>query len=393
MTPNFYYELINNLNYAVICINKNFNVELANQQVCELFGYKKDELINAPINSILDGFKENLLQRINIFDKPGIKDFPNFIFESEAVCSSGLKLEVELSISKWQYEQGTYISVIIRDISQHHREQEALTKAQDFIESKLENENRRLLEEEKEFIKMQEELRLAREIQQHLLPDSPPTIDGFDIAAINIPAKEVGGDYYDFDLNEEKLFFCLGDVSGKGMPASLLVANLQASLHSQLKNSLTPKEIIQNSNQLIYQNTDPTKFITFFYGLLDVTNGQITYCNAGHDQPILLTSKSKLINLQTGGIPLGVLPEFEYENTNVNITEGEILILYSDGITEAWNENQEEFGLERLINKLQTSKDLNAIDIIKSVINEIQSFIGEVPQMDDMTMMIIKNNK
>jgi sigma-B regulation protein RsbU (phosphoserine phosphatase) len=393
MTPNFYYELINNLNYAVICINKNFNVELANQQVCELFGYKKDELINAPINSILDGFKENLLQRINIFDKPGIKDFPNFIFESEAVCSSGLKLEVELSISKWQYEQGTYISVIIRDISQHHREQEALTKAQDFIESKLENENRRLLEEEKEFIKMQEELRLAREIQQHLLPDSPPTIDGFDIAAINIPAKEVGGDYYDFDLNEEKLFFCLGDVSGKGMPASLLVANLQASLHSQLKNSLTPKEIIQNSNQLIYQNTDPTKFITFFYGLLDVTNGQITYCNAGHDQPILLTSKSKLINLQTGGIPLGVLPEFEYENTNVNITEGEILILYSDGITEAWNENQEEFGLERLINKLQTSKDLNAIDIIKSVINEIQSFIGEVPQMDDMTMMMIKNNK
>jgi PAS domain S-box-containing protein len=393
MVPNFYYEMLNNLNYAVICTNKNFNIEIANHQVYELFGYKKDELTNAPINSILDGFKENLLQRINIFDKPGVKDYPNFIYESEAVCSSGLKLKVELSISVWQYVQDKYISVIIRDISQHHREQEALTKAQDFIESKLENENRRLLEEEKEFIKMQEELRLAREIQQHLLPDSPPSIDGFDIAAINIPAKEVGGDYYDFDLNEEKLFFCLGDVSGKGLPASLLVANLQASLHSQLKNNLSPKEIVANSNQLIYQNTDPTKFITLYYGVLDIHKEQIIYSNAGHDQPIVISQESNILKLREGGLPLGILTDQQYENSEINFKSGKMLIIYSDGITEAMNKDQEEFGLERLINKLKNLRDLNAADIINSVINDIRSFVGEIPQMDDMTMMIIKNNK
>lgn len=393
MSPNFYFEILNNLNYAVICTNKNFNIELANHQAYELFGYKKDELTNAPINSILDGFREDILQRVNIFDKSELKDFPNFIYESEAVCSSGLRLKVELSISIWQHDNDIYISAIIRDISQHHREQEALTKAQDFIESRLENENRRLLEEEKEFIKMQEELRLAREIQQHLLPDSLPSIDGFDIAAINIPAKEVGGDYYDFDLREGKLFFCLGDVSGKGLPASLLVANLQASLHSQLNNNLSPKEIVNNSNQLIYQNTDPTKFITLYYGMLDIQKEQITYSNAGHDQPIVISPESGITKLREGGVPLGILPDQEYENSEISIKRGEMLIIYSDGITEAMNKDQEEFGLERLIDKLQILKNLNALDIIDDVINDIRSFVGEIPQMDDMTMMIIKNNK
>jgi sigma-B regulation protein RsbU (phosphoserine phosphatase) len=182
-------------------------------------------------------------------------------------------------------------------------------------------------------------------------------------------------------------------VSGKGLPASLLVANLQASLHSQLKNNLSPKEIVANSNQLIYQNTDPTKFITLYYGVLDIHKEQIIYSNAGHDQPIVISQESNILKLREGGLPLGILTDQQYENSEINFKSGKMLIIYSDGITEAMNKDQEEFGLERLINKLKNLRDLNAADIINSVINDIRSFVGEIPQMDDMTMMIIKNNK
>ena len=265
-------------------------------------------------------------------------------------------------------------------------------KAQNFLEGRLETENIRLLEEEKKLIKMQEELRLAREIQQHLLPETPPIIAGYDIAAINIPAKEVGGDYYDFvRISQHTLFFCLGDVSGKGMPAALLVANLQAALHSQSFVSQTPKECVRNSNKLIHQNTDSNKFITLFYGLLSTESDQVTYCNGGHDQPVYVKSDTEVKHLHTGGIPLGFLPDYDYQQVEMQFESGATLLLYSDGVTEAMNHNEEEFGLDRLTETLKRNRNKRASEVIHEILEEIKRFSGETPQMDDVTLIIKKD--
>jgi PAS domain S-box-containing protein len=385
----FYRELIGNLNDAVICLNSEFKIEWVNKQAGRLFDLTRDGLKNRPVGFLLQGC-ESAVTRVL---QKKTSELTNEVFELEAQSGSGRQFQAEVSVASWNHQQSRYYSLLIRDISEQKREQEALQKAQAFIEGRLEIENYRLLEEEKKFIKVQEELRLARDIQQHLLPETPPDIPGYDIAALNIPAKEVGGDYYDFmKISDDKLFFCLGDVSGKGIPAALLVANLQASLHSQSFITHSPGECVRNSNKLIHQNTDFNKFITLFYGLLDTAGGQIIYCNGGHDQPVFMAPGREIKELKTGGIPLGFMADYEYAEEAVSFDDGNLLVLYSDGITEAMNEQEEEFGLERLNTVIKHNQKKGASDMINDILDAVMKFTGETPQMDDMTLMIIKKD-
>jgi PAS domain S-box-containing protein len=385
----FYRELIGNLNDAVICLNSEFKIEWVNKQAGRLFDLTRDGLKNRPVGFLLQGC-ESAVTRVL---QKKTSELTNEVFELEAQSGSGRQFQAEVSVASWNHQQSRYYSLLIRDISEQKREQEALQKAQAFIEGRLEIENYRLLEEEKKFIKVQEELRLARDIQQHLLPETPPDIPGYDIAALNIPAKEVGGDYYDFmKISDDKLFFCLGDVSGKGIPAALLVANLQASLHSQSFITHSPRECVRNSNKLIHQNTDFNKFITLFYGLLDTAGGQIIYCNGGHDQPVFMAPGREIKELKTGGIPLGFMADYEYAEEAVSFDDGNLLVLYSDGITEAMNEQEEEFGLERLNTVIKQNQKKGASDMINDILDAVMKFTGETPQMDDMTLMIIKKD-
>ena len=149
-------------------------------------------------------------------------------------------------------------------------------------------ENARLYEEEKALVSMKEQVKLAAQIQQDLLPKSPPTLEGYDIAACSIAAQMVGGDYYDFvRVRDGRWVVCLGDVSGKGLPASLLMATLQATLRGQTALEHAVRETISRSNRLIYQSTDPEKFATLFFAVLDATGGALAFCNAGHEYPML----------------------------------------------------------------------------------------------------------
>ncbi|HSQ35171.1 MAG TPA: SpoIIE family protein phosphatase, partial [Candidatus Binatia bacterium] len=163
-------------------------------------------------------------------------------------------------------------------------------------------ENARLAEKEKTLLHVQEELRLAYEIQTNLLPKESPLLAGYDIAGKNIPAKEVGGDYYDFlALEEQKLAFCLGDVSGKGLPAALLMANLQAAVRSQAMAGTSLTSCLERANALLYRNTSPEKFATLFFGCLDTADHILRYCNAGHNHPFLIGSEMKPLRLSAGG--------------------------------------------------------------------------------------------
>ena len=253
-------------------------------------------------------------------------------------------------------------------------------------------ENARLLDREKQLVRLEEEYRMAGEIQLNILPKEFPQIEGYDIYALNIPAKEVGGDYYDFiKISNNKMVLCLGDITGKGLPAAMLMANLQATLRGQAFTQQTIKEKIKNSNRLLFNSTSNNRFATLFYSELDFANHTFNYCNAGHDPPVNIL-KNETTRITEGGLLLGCFDFAEYEEGNKTFEIGEILVVFSDGIAEAMNEYDEELGEEKLINIIQANLNLSSKEIVDIIVNEVKLHSAKVEQSDDITIMVIKRN-
>lgn len=252
-------------------------------------------------------------------------------------------------------------------------------------------ENARLYETERSLLTMQEQVKLAGKIQTDLLPQTPPVIPGYEIAGKSIPAQLVGGDYFDFiRIDDRKMAICLGDVSGKGLPASLLMANTQATLRGQTLLANSAKECIERSNTLLYRSTSDEKFVTLFYGILDLQSHQLRFCNAGHDNPYLLSEGKEPRRLKTGGIVLSVMETFPYEEEIVSLEAGDMLVIYSDGIPEAMNSSQELYSDARLGALLKECRTLTAGQVIDKVIAAAKAHAGNWPQSDDMTMLVIR---
>jgi sigma-B regulation protein RsbU (phosphoserine phosphatase) len=252
-------------------------------------------------------------------------------------------------------------------------------------------ENARLLEEEKALLAVREEIRMASEIQKKLLPNELPKLDGFDISAINIPAKEVGGDYFDFiNIAPGKYSFCLGDITGKGLPAAMLMSNLQATFRGQIRTQNSLKDCIEVSNSLLFHSTEADKFATFFAAVIDLNNEELTYCNAGHDNPILIRENGSIERLEVGGLLLGFLDLNKYEEQKINLNKGELLIIFSDGVTEAMDENENEFGEENLIKIVMENINESSDLIIQNLVKELKSHAGKQIQSDDITLIIMK---
>jgi sigma-B regulation protein RsbU (phosphoserine phosphatase) len=252
-------------------------------------------------------------------------------------------------------------------------------------------ENARLYEQEKAFMHMQEEVRLAAKIQMELLPKESPAVSGYDIAGRTIPAQAVGGDYFDFiPIDDHRMAICLGDVSGKGLPASLLMANTQATLRAQAKNNLSASEWIARSNTLLNQSTSSEKFVTLFFGILDFTNHTFTFSNAGHDNPFFFSTSGEPRRLSTGGIVLAMMETFDYEEQTISFHPGDTLLMYSDGVTETFNEQEEEFGDGRIGAYLANHWIKPANELIDGLVSVAKSFGGSSPQRDDITIVVIK---
>lgn len=252
-------------------------------------------------------------------------------------------------------------------------------------------ENARLFEKEKELIHIQKEMQLANEIQIGLLPKTTPEVAGYSMAGISIPAQSVGGDYYDFiRLDDHRLAVCLGDVSGKGMPAALLMANLQATLRGQAMVSPTAKECVERSNCLLVESTSSEKYATLFYGVLDLAAHRFQFTNAGHNPPIHISPSRDPQLLRKGGIMIGILSDFEYDTDTVDILPGDTVAIYSDGISEAFNEVDDDFGEERLLNLLTTHPGEPVAQLLERVITEVRHFMGRAPQSDDMSLLIVR---
>ncbi len=254
-------------------------------------------------------------------------------------------------------------------------------------------ESARLYDEEKSLKIIEEELNVATGIQRNLLPKINPQIDGFDIAGKSIPAKEVGGDYYDFiPIDENKNAICLGDISGHGMPAAMLMANLQATLRGQALFSSSAGECLTRANKLLYRSTDLQKYATLFYGILDTAKSTFHFSNAGHNPPFFIASDKKVTRLTKGGTVLGFMEDYQFEEDSIKLNASDSIIIYSDGITEAENKKDKEFGEDRLLAILTENIKSTADTLIEKVFEAVKSFVKEGPQSDDITIVVIKKN-
>lgn len=238
---------------------------------------------------------------------------------------------------------------------------------------------------------LENDIKVASEIQNALLPSKFPKLHNLDCFGTNIPSKTVGGDYFDISkISEKKLMVAIADVTGKGVPASLLMANLQSMIKVLIPLNLSLSEMTSKINQVIYENTAPDKFITFFWGILDFESKKFTYVNAGHNPPYVIRN-GELIELNEGGVILGVLPSMmPYETGEVDFNVGDKLFIYTDGVTEAMNENHEEFGDDPLKELLLTWKNESSKEWIDFVFGEVKKFAGKAPQSDDITMIALK---
>ena len=252
-------------------------------------------------------------------------------------------------------------------------------------------ENRRLFNEALEKQKMEEELEIARDIQKNLLPHSIPQYKKFDIAAFNISSKQVGGDFYDIiPLDDSSFCIAIADVSGKGVPAALLTANLQAFLKIICKHGMSLSEATELINDLVTDNTMDGKFITFFWGVLDQKDLTFNYVNAGHNPPLLIRNR-KIIKLDKGGIILGVMKTFTpYESPTISLEKDDIIILFTDGVTEAMDKNGNEFSDERLEELTIKSSDQSVSEIIENIRISVTEFAAGTVQSDDITLMVVK---
>lgn len=255
---------------------------------------------------------------------------------------------------------------------------------------KLQNQVSRAREQRRAQRQRDEEIQEAREIQNRLLPQNLPKVPGYEIAAMTQPFSFVGGDYYSVvRISERRTALAIADVAGKGMPAALLISSLQAALTSLIRQGLTPHEVCHRLNRILCDLTPLGKFVTFFYAVLDHVENRLAYCNAGHNPPLLIRADGTCAELRTGGAVLGQFPHWLYEESALQIRGGDKLLLFTDGLVEVSNANEESFGEQNLIRIARENSCAGAQELIGSVIRAAAQHCDGHFQ-DDASLIVLK---
>ena len=243
--------------------------------------------------------------------------------------------------------------------------------------------------------RIEESLKLAADIQMGMLPSTFPAFperNDFDLFAGIIPAKEVGGDFYDFFLIDKKhLCFVIGDVSGKGIPAALFMALTKTQIKASSSRRRTPGDVLFRANNDLCHENESGMFCTLFYGIMNTETGEVTYANAGHNPPYLITNSGEPVQIEsTGGIALGVMEEMEFESATFTASKGDSMFLYTDGVNEAMNEADEEYSYERLEDYLKENSTGSITDMVNKNLESVKEFAGAAPQSDDITVLALR---
>ncbi len=252
-------------------------------------------------------------------------------------------------------------------------------------------ENARLLEAQLQQERLERELQLAMEIQQRFQPTAPPMVPGYELQGISFPCYEIGGDYYDFIEREDgRLIIALGDVSGKGTAAALLMSSLHAAVHAQASSHDSLVETISAVNRYLADNIPPNRFVTLFYAELDPASGALSFLNAGHNPPLIVHAAGTVEQLASGGLPLGIKRDAEYREGRTQLQMGDVLVIYSDGVTEAASPSGEEFGPTRLYEVVSRNIDASAAGVRDRIESALTKFSQGTEAADDITLVIVK---
>jgi sigma-B regulation protein RsbU (phosphoserine phosphatase) len=242
---------------------------------------------------------------------------------------------------------------------------------------------------------LEKELDVAREIQKSFLPGRAPNVPGYQIASYWRSARRVGGDFYDFmPLANHQVGLAIADVADKGVPAALFMALSRTLLRATAMSGRKPADTLSRANDLILADARSDLFVTIFYGVLDPKSAKFTYANAGHNPPIWFEAKSSTTRfMKEHGIALGVVPEILVKDNVLKLAPGDVLVLYTDGVTEAFNAASEEFGEPRLAQVVRECADGTAEEISQAIVSAIRSFVGDEPPFDDVTMVVVKRDE
>lgn len=239
--------------------------------------------------------------------------------------------------------------------------------------------------------RLETQLEVARQVQLELLPARDPELEGFEISAYNFPTEEVSGDYYDWvRIYDDQIGIVIADVSGKGVPAALLMAFLRASLRAATHIGYAPHISMSKVNYLLWESIERNQFVTAFYGILDAANRTIAYCNAGHNPPFLMDADGAVRFEERGGVPLGMFRDTRYYEYFAEIEPGQVLFLYTDGATEAMNRDREEYGRDRLVEAVRNCRHLSSREMIDYVHRDMLNWTDGLGATDDVTFFIIK---
>ena len=384
-------------------LSKDFNLMVDRDEIARVFKFAMlGQMLIRTFFFALDVDDEKSIVSISGIKEEPSKDDLDKIFELDDVthisensdCEFLNENNIRLVIGlKFQGEKIGVVGVGLRGNKQEYGPEEV-----NFLQSLgnlalLTIQKSLLLDERLQKQRMEEELNLAKNIQIGLLPDPLPEIDRFDLAAINISSRQVGGDYFDFiETPEKNHLVAIADVTGKGVPASLLMANLQSMLHALAPIDVTMSEATGSINDIIYNNTPSDKFITFFWGIIADNGTKFKYVNAGHDPPILFRQGSDVPGLlEEGGVILGAMPTMmPYESAEIDLKPGDLIVFFTDGVTEAMNPEQtEEYETERLKECIRKNRDKTAQEIQDAIIKDINAFSNNI-QYDDITIIVLK---
>ena len=237
--------------------------------------------------------------------------------------------------------------------------------------------------------KHEEEALEAKAIQKSLLPRVLPEVPGYDVAAVTTPVRFIGGDYYDIvRINDTRTAFCIADVAGKGLPGALVMSNLQAALKPLMREDVRPDELCGRLNRILCEILPSNRFVSLFYGVLDSKKNLLTYCNAGHNPPLLVRIDGTTIELSSSGAILGKLPDWRYTQVEQDLSRGDILLLFTDGVVEACDQQDEPFGEERLVQFIREARGCSATERLELLSNAVSTHCDGNFQ-DDATMIVL----
>jgi sigma-B regulation protein RsbU (phosphoserine phosphatase) len=258
-------------------------------------------------------------------------------------------------------------------------------------------EHSRLFKEVLVKLRMEKDLSMARDVQTSMLPATCPEIAGYQIAASSTPAREVGGDFYDFiEIGKEKTGVIIGDVTGKSVSGALVMSASRSVFRILSEEDLTVRKSMLRANQRLKEDVKSGMFVALLFAVLNSASRKLTLCNAGQIQPIHFsanTGEARLVESKGDTFPLGIMADADYQETELQLAPGDRLLFYTDGIVEAMNDKEEIFGFERLLSVVQQSEFMDADSLLKQVLNEVNAFAGNVSQHDDLTVIAVSVKK